>query len=109
MIERLYYNHGKSFEDFKILYITDDKKHVLVKNISTKSKNKYSFGTYAEFKSIYSFPVNQSSLTKAECLRTLKRHIEINNKYPIEQEIDNKRNNILNKMIQNLKKDKVQE
>lgn len=107
MIERLYYNHGKSFEDFKIIYISEDRKNVLVKNITTQRNNKYSFGTWEEFHSIYSFPVNQSCLTKSECLKTLKRHIEINNKYPIEESYDNKRNAILKNMIKSLIKDKV--
>lgn len=99
-IERLFYNYGKSYDDFELLYISEDKRNVLVKNLSTKSKKKYSFGLYEDFHSIYSFPVNQSCLNKTECIRTLKRFIEINKEY-------NQNTNLYEAMLRVLKKDKV--
>ena len=106
-IERLFYNYGKSFEDFEILYQSEDKKLVLVKNITTKNKNKYSFGTYEEFHSIYSFPVQQSCLTKTGCIKILKKYIKISEEYPILEDINKEKNNIMKEMIKILNKEKV--
>lgn len=71
-----YYNNHESFELFNVIYRKDNE--ILVQNDETK---KYSFGSIDDFYSLYWFPVNQSCLTKEECVDVLKRFIEIDNKY----------------------------
>lgn len=97
-ISSVYYSNG-SHEDFKILY--NNNKHILVKNLSTKSDNKYSFGLREDLYSFYGFPVNQSCLTKKEVIKTLNRFIEINKQYT------NNKNEIkmYKDMIKNAKKE----
>ena len=67
---------GKSKELYNILY--EDERHILVQNDEIKT---YSFGMLRDFGSSYGFPINQSSLTKDECIYLLKRFIEIDKKY----------------------------
>ncbi|MBO7527829.1 MAG: hypothetical protein J6T74_08090 [Clostridia bacterium] len=67
---------GKSNELYNILY--EDDRHILVQNDETKT---YSFGMPKDFGSLYGFPINQSILTKSECINLLKRFIEIDKKY----------------------------
>ncbi len=66
----------KNYEDFYVLY--EDECFILVQNINTK---KYDFGCIQDFGSFYGFPVNQSCLTKNECIDKLKRFVEIDKKY----------------------------
>lgn len=67
---------GKSNELYNILY--EDDRHILVQNTETKT---YSFGMPRDFGDLYGFPINQSCLTKTECINTLKCFIEIDKQY----------------------------
>lgn len=73
-IRKFYKNN--MYEDFNILY--KDNYYMLIQNDMTK---KYTFGLIEDFNSFYWFPVNQSCLTREECIKTLNRFIEIDKEY----------------------------
>lgn len=63
-------------ELYNILY--EDNRFILVQNVNNKL---FSFGVASDFGTLLGFPVNQSCLTKNECINTLKRFINIDKKY----------------------------
>ncbi len=91
--KRWYFKNN--YEDYKVLY--EDNVYILVQNLNS---NKYSFGISKDFGSFYGFPVNQSCLNKADCIKILKEFIEIDKEYNnINNTID-----IYNKMIMSLER-----
>ena len=67
-----YFNHGKDFELFSVLYKKDG--WLVVKNDNT---GKYSFGLSRDFGSPLGFPVNQSCLSSDEIKNVLEDYINI--------------------------------
>lgn len=65
-----------NYELYNILY--EDDRFILVQNVNNKL---FSFGISADFGTLLGFPVNQSCLTKNECINTLKRFINISKEY----------------------------
>lgn len=65
-----------NYELYNILY--EDDRFILVQNVNNKL---FSFGVASDFGTLLGFPVNQSCLTKNECINTLKRFIEISKEY----------------------------
>ncbi len=63
-------------ELYNILY--EDNRFILVQNVNNKL---FSFGVTSDFGTLLGFPVNQSCLTKNECINVLKRFINIDKKY----------------------------
>lgn len=63
-------------EIYNILY--EDNRFILVQNVNNKL---FSFGVTSDFGTLLGFPVNQSCLTKNECINILKRFINIDKKY----------------------------
>lgn len=72
--KRWYFKNN--YEDYNILH--EDNSYILVQNINS---GKYSFGIISDFGSFYGFPVDQSCLTKNECIERLKRFIKIDSEY----------------------------
>lgn len=70
MKKRWYFKNN--YEDYEVLY--EDDKYILVQNDNTKL---YSFGLRRDFGTLYGFSVNQSCLSKEECIRMLNVFIEI--------------------------------
>lgn len=91
-LKRWYFKNN--YEDYKVLY--QDEQYILVQNINSK---KYSFGLGRDFGSFYGFPVNQSCLNRNECIKILKRFIQIDEEF---NDINNTKE-IYNKMIKSLK------
>ena len=56
----------------------ENDRFILVQNVRTKN---FSFGVRDDFNSFYGFPVNQSCLSKDDCIEKLYRFIEIDTKY----------------------------
>ena len=75
-MEKRYWYYKNSKEEFNVLY--ECERYILVQNVESK---KFSFGARDDFNSFYGFPVNQSCLTKEECIEMLYRFIEIGIKY----------------------------
>lgn len=71
-----FFNHGANFELFNVLFDHDN--FIVVQNVKT---NAISFGTADCFGSLFSFPVNQSCLTKDEATSVLRSWIEIDKSY----------------------------
>lgn len=65
-----------NYEVYNVLY--EDDRFILVQNANNKL---FDFGVASDFGTFLGFPVNQSCLTKNECIDTLKRFIAINKKY----------------------------
>ena len=65
-----------NYEIYNVLY--EDDKYILVKNDSTKN---YSFGLKRDFGTLFGFPINQSCLSKEECINRLNSFVEIDKKY----------------------------
>ena len=65
-----------NYELYNILY--EDDRFILVQNVNNKL---FSFGVASDFGTLLGFPVNQSCLTKNECINTLKRFIGISKEY----------------------------
>lgn len=65
-----------NYELYNVLY--EDNRYILVQNCNTKL---LSFGLVEDFGTLLGFPVNQSCLTKNECINILKRFINIDKKY----------------------------
>lgn len=65
-----------NYELYNVLY--EDDRFILVQDVNDKL---FSFGVASDFGTLLGFPVNQSCLTKNECINTLKRFINIDKKY----------------------------
>lgn len=65
-----------NYELYNVLY--EDDRFILVQNVNDKL---FSFGVASDFGTLLGFPVNQSCLTKNECINKLKRFIDISKKY----------------------------
>ena len=65
-----------NYELYNILY--EDDRFILVQNVNDKL---FSFGVASDFGTLLGFPVNQSCLTKNECINKLKRFIDISKEY----------------------------
>ena len=65
-----------NYELYNVLY--EDDRFILVQNVNDKL---FSFGVASDFDTLLGFPINQSSLTKNECIDKLKRFIDISKKY----------------------------
>lgn len=88
---------GNNYEEYYVLY--DDNHFILVQNINTKN---YSFGHKGDFGSLYGFPVNQSCLSKNECIEMLKKFIEIDKRY-IDYPLNKENIKVWKKMIEIIK------
>lgn len=75
-----YYNYGKSFEIFNILY--EDGKYIVVENDNDKF---ISFGLKRDFNTLFGFPVNWSCLTSDEAISMLTKFVSIDKKHNINQ------------------------
>ena len=71
-----WYFKNNHYEIYNVLY--EDDKYILVQNDSTKN---YSFGLKRDFGTLFGFPINQSCLSKEECINRLNSVIEIDKKY----------------------------
>lgn len=56
-----------NYELYNVLY--EDDRFILVQNVDDKL---FSFGVASDFSTLLGFPVNQSCLTKNECINKLK-------------------------------------
>lgn len=65
-----------NYELYNVLY--EDDRFILVQNVNDKL---FSFGVASDFGTLLGFPVNQSCLTKNECINILKRFIDISKEY----------------------------
>ena len=65
-----------NYELYNVLY--EDDRFILVQNVDDKL---FSFGVASDFGTLLGFPVNQSCLTKNECINKLKRFIDIDKEY----------------------------
>lgn len=65
-----------NYEIYNVLY--EDDRFILVQNVNNKL---FDFGVASDFDTLLGFPVNQSCLTKNECIDMLKRFIAIDKKY----------------------------
>lgn len=65
-----------NYEIYNVLY--EDDRFILVQNANNKL---FDFGVASDFGTLLGFPVNQSCLTKNECIDMLKRFIAIDKKY----------------------------
>lgn len=65
-----------NYELYNVLY--EDDRFILVQNVNDKL---FSFGVASDFGTLFGFPVNQSCLTKNECINKLKRSIDISKEY----------------------------
>lgn len=65
-----------NYELYNVLY--EDDRFILVQNVNNKL---FSFGVASDFGTLLGFPVNQSCLTKNECINELKRFINISKEY----------------------------
>lgn len=72
--KKWYYKNN--YELYNVLY--EDNRFILVQNVNNKL---FSFGVASDFGTLLGFPVNQSCLTKNECINTLKKFINIDKKY----------------------------
>lgn len=70
-----YYNYGKKYELFNVLY--RDSNYILVQDNETKT---YSFGLIRDFNTPTFFPTNQSCLSKEKAIDILKWYIEADSK-----------------------------
>lgn len=65
-----------NYELYNVLY--EDDRFILVQNVNNKL---FSFGIASDFGTLLGFPVNQSCLTKNECINSLKSFIDISKEY----------------------------
>lgn len=72
--KKWYYKNN--YELYNVLY--EDDRFILVQNVNNKL---FSFGVASDFGTLLGFPVNQSCLTKNECINILKKFIEISKEY----------------------------
>ena len=75
-MEKRKWQFKNNYEYYNILY--EDEKYILVQNDNSKN---YSFGLKRDFGTLFGFPINQSCLSKKECINTLYAFIEIDKKY----------------------------
>lgn len=75
-MKKIYWQFKNSSEEYNLLY--EEGNYILVQSEESK---KYSFGFKDEFGSFWGFPVNQSCLSKNECIDILNRFIEIEKRY----------------------------
>lgn len=73
---RWYFNHGKNYETFTVLYKKDD--WMLVKSNDTKL---YSFGLCNDFGTLFGFPVDQSCLSLEKLKEILGNFLRIDKEY----------------------------